>query len=107
MSTELESVHTARTGPGAPGRLPLSRKRIIETAIDFVDRCGLPALTMLRLGKELGVEAMALYRYVNGSSKASSSTWSPSCSCAPITHRCSRPTAGRPTSAGSHTASAN
>jgi len=66
MSTELESVHTARTGPGAPGRLPLSRERIIETAIDFVDRCGLPALTMRRVGKELGVEAMALYRYVNG-----------------------------------------
>jgi len=66
MSTELESVHTARTGPGAPGRLPLSRKRILETAIDFVDRRGLAALTMRRLGEEFGVEAMSLYRYVNG-----------------------------------------
>jgi AcrR family transcriptional regulator len=66
MSTDLESVHTVRTGPGAPGRPPLSRERIIETAIEFVDRRGLPALTMRRLGKELGVEAMALYRYVNG-----------------------------------------
>lgn len=39
---------------------------IIATAIDFVDKRGLTALTMRRLGKELGVEAMALYRYVNG-----------------------------------------
>ena len=32
----------------------------------FVDEHGLTALTMRRLGKELGVEAMSLYRYVNG-----------------------------------------
>ena len=44
----------------------LSRGRIIEAAIDFVDEHGLTALTMRRLGKELGVEAMSLYRYVNG-----------------------------------------
>ena len=44
----------------------LSRQRIITTAIGFVDEHGLTALTMRRLGKELGVEAMSLYRYVNG-----------------------------------------
>jgi TetR/AcrR family transcriptional regulator, tetracycline repressor protein len=66
MSTEPKAADTARTGPGALGRPPLSRKRIIETAIDFVDRRGLIALTMRRLGEELGVEAMSLYRYVNG-----------------------------------------
>jgi TetR/AcrR family transcriptional regulator, tetracycline repressor protein len=49
-----------------PPRPALSRDRVITTAIDFVDERGLTALTMRRLGKELGVEAMSLYRYVNG-----------------------------------------
>jgi TetR/AcrR family tetracycline transcriptional repressor len=48
------------------GRRGLSRERIILTAIDFVDKHSLTALTMRRLGSELGVEAMSLYRYVNG-----------------------------------------
>ena len=47
-------------------RAHLSRDRIIEVAIDYVDDHGLTARTMRRLGKELGVEAMSLYRYVNG-----------------------------------------
>lgn len=42
----------------------LSRRRILDAAVEFIDREGLPALTMRRLGKDLGVEAMALYRYV-------------------------------------------
>src|SRR3954447_3672666 len=42
----------------------LSRKRILTAAVEFIDRDGLPALTMRRLGGVLGVEAMALYRYV-------------------------------------------
>jgi AcrR family transcriptional regulator len=44
----------------------LSRDRIITAAIDFVDQRGLSVLTMRRLGQELAVEAMSLYRYVNG-----------------------------------------
>jgi TetR/AcrR family transcriptional regulator, tetracycline repressor protein len=47
-------------------RETLSREQIITTAIAFVDDNGFTALTMRRLGKELGVEAMSLYRYVNG-----------------------------------------
>jgi len=47
-------------------RTPLSRERIIAAAVSFVDRKGLTALTMRRLGTELGVEAMSLYRYVAG-----------------------------------------
>ncbi len=66
MSSETELDGKERTGPGAPGRRTLSRGQIIETAIDFVDKRGLTALTMRRLGKELRVEAMSLYRYVNG-----------------------------------------
>ena len=54
------------TAPGVPDRPTLSRERIILAAISFVDERGLTALTMRRLGSALGVEAMSLYRYVNG-----------------------------------------
>lgn len=47
-------------------RRPLSRAVIIEAAIEMIDEVGLEALTMRSLGGRLGVEAMALYRYVNG-----------------------------------------
>ena len=51
-------------GGGAAPRL--SRERIVDEAIALVDAEGVNALTMRRLGGRLGVEAMALYRYVNG-----------------------------------------
>ncbi|MGI5404076.1 TetR/AcrR family transcriptional regulator [Streptomyces sp. CA-135486] len=41
----------------------LSRERVLATALELVDREGLSALSMRRVGSELGVEAMALYRY--------------------------------------------
>ncbi|HET6357284.1 TetR/AcrR family transcriptional regulator [Streptomyces sp.] len=41
----------------------LSRERVLATALELVDREGLSALSMRRVGAELGVEAMALYRY--------------------------------------------
>lgn len=47
-------------------RQPLSRQLIINEAIEAIDQDGLNALTMRSLGGRLGVEAMALYRYVNG-----------------------------------------
>ena len=46
------------------GRQPLGRRRVLEEAVRFVDREGLEALTMRRLGAELGVEAMSLYNHV-------------------------------------------
>ncbi|WP_309093393.1 TetR/AcrR family transcriptional regulator C-terminal domain-containing protein [Streptomyces sp.] len=46
---------------GRYGRL--SRERVLASALALVDREGLSALSMRRLGAELGVEAMALYRY--------------------------------------------
>jgi AcrR family transcriptional regulator len=53
---------------GAPpaGRPGLDRRRVLNAAVDFIDEHGLSALTMRRLGAHLGVEAMALYRYVPG-----------------------------------------
>lgn len=49
-----------RTGP----ETPLSRERIVRTALALVDREGLPALSMRRLGAELGVDPMAIYYHV-------------------------------------------
>lgn len=49
----------------ANGRARLSRDVVVQAAIAFVDEFGLAQLTMRRLGKQLGVEAMSLYRYVN------------------------------------------
>ncbi|WP_017241003.1 TetR/AcrR family transcriptional regulator [Streptomyces sp. SS] len=49
---------------GRYGRL--SRERVLATALQLVDREGLSALSMRRTGAELGVEAMALYRYAAG-----------------------------------------
>lgn len=48
-----------------PRRL-LHRDLVIAEAIDLIDHDGLESLTMRSLGARLGVEAMALYRYVNG-----------------------------------------
>src|SRR3954469_7911990 len=47
-------------------RQPLGRARIVAAAISFIEEFGLPSLSMRRLGAELGVEAMSLYRYVPG-----------------------------------------
>lgn len=58
----IDDVGTA--GEAAP-RPRLSRWSVVTEAISFVDEHGLPALTMRRLGRQLGVEAMSLYRYVH------------------------------------------
>lgn len=50
--------------PAPSARVPLSRDRIVAAALEFIGANGLPGLTMRRLGQQLGVEAMALYRYV-------------------------------------------
>ncbi|GAA1639114.1 TetR/AcrR family transcriptional regulator [Georgenia ruanii] len=52
--------------PRSTERPTLTREGIVEAAITLIDHQGLGALSMRRLGSELGVEAMALYRYVNG-----------------------------------------
>jgi len=45
-------------------RTPLSRDRILGAALELADTAGIEALTMRRLGDELGFEAMSLYRHV-------------------------------------------
>ncbi|MEO6510357.1 MAG: TetR/AcrR family transcriptional regulator [Nocardioides sp.] len=46
-------------------RPPLSRALVLETAVGLADHEGLGALSMRRLGQELGVEAMSLYHHVS------------------------------------------
>lgn len=60
--TKLEAATAPRRG-GRPARL--SRAKILAGALVLVDRDGADALTMRRLGAELDVEAMSLYRHVS------------------------------------------
>lgn len=45
-------------------RLPLTRQRVADAALAFIDEHGLDGLSMRKLGAELGVEAMSLYNHV-------------------------------------------
>ena len=52
--------------PRRTGRPPLiSRGAVLTKALQIVDADGLDALTMRRLGAELGVDPMAVYRHVS------------------------------------------
>jgi AcrR family transcriptional regulator len=54
---------TSAGGSGRPRRPPLTRERVLSTALRLVDDEGLDALTRRRLGQELDRDAMALYRH--------------------------------------------
>ncbi len=45
-------------------REPLSRERVLGAALALADSIGLESLSMRRLGEELGVQAMSLYKHV-------------------------------------------
>ena len=45
-------------------RAPLTRDRVLRAAIELADEEGLEALSMRRLARRLGVEAMSLYNHV-------------------------------------------
>jgi AcrR family transcriptional regulator len=49
----------------APSRTPLNRARVAAAALELIDREGLDALSMRKLGALLGVEAMSLYNHVD------------------------------------------
>jgi AcrR family transcriptional regulator len=53
-------------GTTAGRRTPLTRDRVLAAAVDLADRGGYEGLSMRKLGQELGVDAMALYRHVRG-----------------------------------------
>lgn len=56
MATQTDSV--------SEPRVPLSRGRVLQAAVDVADEGGIESLTMRRLAEELGVEAMSLYYHV-------------------------------------------
>jgi AcrR family transcriptional regulator len=67
--TEEQPIQPGSSGPGLsqrPPRRPLDQALIVREAVDFIDENGRELLTMRRLGARLGVEAMALYRYLPG-----------------------------------------
>jgi len=53
-----------RAKPIALARVPLSRERVLRTALRLADEGGIEALSMRKLGRALGVEAMSLYNHV-------------------------------------------
>lgn len=54
----------AHAAPTRGRRTALRRDRVLRAAVGVADRDGIEALTMRRLGQELGVEAMSLYNHV-------------------------------------------
>src|ERR1700712_4312118 len=50
--------------PSAKRRAPLNGERVLRAAIALADEAGVESLTMRKLAKELGVEAMSLYNHV-------------------------------------------
>ncbi len=60
----MESVGTRNEGEER--RAPLTRARVLGAAVDLADREGIDAVSMRRLGQELGIEAMSLYTHIRG-----------------------------------------
>ncbi len=55
-----------RGGRPRAGQEQLSRGRILEAALRLVDEEGMGALSMRRLGAELGVNPMSIYHHLPG-----------------------------------------
>ena len=65
-SLSTEGERAIATAVESVSRRRLDRRRILEAALAVVDRDGLEALSMRRLGSELGVDPMAIYHHVDG-----------------------------------------
>ena len=52
------------SNPNSATPIPLSRERILHTALRLADERGLESLSMRKLSQELSVKAMSLYNYV-------------------------------------------
>ena len=55
---------TTQTDRSTAPRIPLTKERVLRAAIILADEAGIEALSMRKLGHELGVEAMSLYNHV-------------------------------------------
>ena len=61
-TVESDTREPARNTP----RTPLSHERVMRAAVEVADAEGIAAVSMRRIGQELGVEAMSLYNHVAG-----------------------------------------
>jgi AcrR family transcriptional regulator len=59
----MSSAEDSAPPPGSTPKKRLSRERVLSAALELVDAEGLDALTMRRLGQQLGRDPMSLYRY--------------------------------------------
>ncbi|MDQ0574399.1 TetR/AcrR family transcriptional regulator [Agromyces albus] len=55
---------SSTTEPKAERRAPLTRDRVLRTAVELADDAGIDALTIRRLAEQLGVEPMSIYYHV-------------------------------------------
>ncbi|MDV6278407.1 TetR/AcrR family transcriptional regulator C-terminal domain-containing protein [Rhodococcus erythropolis] len=62
MSKKSDRRSTSR-GVGKTDDGPITRQRILAVALEIIDRDGIEALSMRRLGKALGRDPMTLYRH--------------------------------------------
>jgi AcrR family transcriptional regulator len=60
MTQTTKTTQETATTRARP-RIPLTRERVLQTALRLADQGGLESLSMRKLGQELGVEAMAVY----------------------------------------------
>jgi TetR/AcrR family transcriptional regulator, tetracycline repressor protein len=58
------TARTRKAQTAAPPRERLTRERIVAAALRIMDEEGLDAVTMRRIAREVGVEAMSLYNHV-------------------------------------------
>src|SRR5215472_13169982 len=63
VSTPSPKQHRNRQAVGL--RQPLNRQRVLQAALAVVDREGMDQLTIRRIGEELAVEGMSLYKHVD------------------------------------------
>lgn len=62
----MSADRSDRSGGSPRRRRRLDRDRIVEAALASIEADGVEQMTMRSLGRDLGVEGMALYRYVSG-----------------------------------------
>jgi AcrR family transcriptional regulator len=53
-----------QTDPDPAPRIRLTRRRVLDAAVALADRGGVRSLSMRKLARELGIEAMSLYHHV-------------------------------------------
>jgi AcrR family transcriptional regulator len=53
-----------QTDPDPSPRIRLTRRRVLDAAVALADRGGVRSLSMRKLARELGIEAMSLYHHV-------------------------------------------